>query len=124
MDCVTVKARDIEVCFSQDVRVQILSVPILVLNTANKAHITWQVAWIPPTATCLKLNNDGFSFENPGCAGFGGLIRNDIGEWMHGFSGSCCHASNILAELYAILEGLQLAWNLGYRTITLECDSK
>ncbi|PNX68839.1 ribonuclease H, partial [Trifolium pratense] len=59
-----------------------------------------------------------------GRAGFGGLIRNDIGEWMHGFSGSCGHASNLLAELYAILKGLQLAWGLGYRTINLESDSK
>ncbi|XP_045786980.1 uncharacterized protein LOC123882215 [Trifolium pratense] len=43
---------------------------------------------------------------------------------MHGFSGSCGRASNLLAELYAILKGLQLAWGLGYRTINLESDSK
>jgi ribonuclease HI len=67
---------------------------------------------------------DGSSFGNPGRGGFSGLIRNDIGEWMHGFSGSCGRASNLMEELYAILKGLQLAWDLGYRTITLESDSK
>jgi hypothetical protein len=35
---------------------------------------------------------DGSSFGNPGRGGFSGLIRNDIGEWMHGFSGSCGRA--------------------------------
>ncbi|KAK2375206.1 TMV resistance protein N [Trifolium repens] len=57
-------------------------------------------------------------------AGFGGLIHNDIDEWMHGFSGSRRRASNLLVELYAILKGLQLAWGLGYHTITLESDTK
>ncbi|GAU35993.1 hypothetical protein TSUD_211300 [Trifolium subterraneum] len=66
----------------------------LVLNTVNRAHITRQVTWIPPMAPCLKLNVDGSSFGNPGRAGFGGLIR------------------------------LQLAWDLGFRTIILESDSK
>jgi hypothetical protein len=27
-----------------------------------------------------NLNMDGSSFENSGCVGFGGFIRNDIGE--------------------------------------------
>ncbi|PNX58144.1 ribonuclease H [Trifolium pratense] len=67
---------------------------------------------IRPTAPCLKLNMDGSSFGNPGRAGFGGLIRNDIGEWMHGFSSSCGRASNLLVELYAILKGLQLPLGL------------
>ncbi|MCI36209.1 ribonuclease H, partial [Trifolium medium] len=51
-----------------------------VLNTPNKAHINLQMAWNPPTAPCLKLNVDGSSFGNPGRAGFGCLIRNDIDE--------------------------------------------
>jgi hypothetical protein len=51
-------------------------------------------------------------------------MRNNIGEWMHGFSGSCGRASNILEELYSIIKRFQLAWDLGYRTITLESCSK
>jgi ribonuclease HI len=43
---------------------------------------------------------------------------------MHGFSGSCGRASNLLVEIYAIFKGVQLAWDSGYRTITLDSDSK
>jgi hypothetical protein len=43
---------------------------------------------------------------------------------MHGFSGSCGRASNLLIELFAFLKGFQLAWELSYCTITLESDSK
>jgi len=48
------------------------------------------------------VNVDGSSFGNPGNAGFGGLLRNDIGVWLHGFSESCGRASTLLAELSAI----------------------
>nr|ABN09101.1 Ribonuclease H [Medicago truncatula] len=82
------------------------------------------IAWHPPTAPGLKINVDGSSFGNPGRAGFGGLIRNDVGGWIHGFSESCGRVSNLLVELYAILNGLQLAWDLGFRIITLEPDYK
>jgi ribonuclease HI len=95
-----------------------------VLNTAKMVDITQQVAWILPTAPCLKLNVGGSSFGNPSRVGFGGLIRNDIGGCMHGFSGSCGRASNLLEEFYVILKWLQLAWELSYCTITLESDSK
>lgn len=54
---------------------------------------------------------DGSSFGNPGRAGFGGLMRNHIGEWMLGLSGNCGLASNLYAELMAIFMGLDLAWN-------------
>jgi ribonuclease HI len=43
---------------------------------------------------------------------------------MYGFCGSCGRASNLLAEFYDILKGLQLAWDLGYNNISLEFDSK
>lgn len=44
----------------------------------------------PPLGFC-KLNVDGCSLGNPGRAGFGGLIRNEIGEWLVGISGFIGH---------------------------------
>jgi len=41
--------------------------------------------------------------------GFGGILRNDSGIWIHGFFGSCGRASNLLPELSAIWRGLQMA---------------
>jgi ribonuclease HI len=51
-------------------------------------------------------------------------LRNDRGSWIHGFSGSCGRASNLVAELSAIWKGLQLAWDLGYKSIIMESDSQ
>jgi ribonuclease HI len=45
---------------------------------------------------------DGSSLGNSGNAGFEGLLRNDRGSWIHGFSGSCDRSSNLVAELSAI----------------------
>ena len=46
---------------------------------------------------------------NPQRAGFGGLIRNNAGFFISGFSGHNAHSNDILlAELYVILDGLQL----------------
>ena len=94
------------------------------LGPTNKRHVTRQVRWNPPPEDFIKINVDGSSFGNPGNAGFGGLLRNNRGNWIHGFSGSCGRATNLLAELSAIWKGLQLAWDLGYRSIIMESDSQ
>lgn len=79
------------------------------------------VSWIAPGEDSVKLNVDGSSFGNPGRSGFGGLIRNDRGEWLAGF---CGISTNLHAELLAIVFGLNLAWNSGYRKVVCESDSK
>jgi ribonuclease HI len=94
------------------------------LGPTNKRHVTRQVRWNPPPEDFIKINVDGSTFGNPGNAGFGGLLRNNRGNWIHGFSGSCGRATNLLAELSAIWKGLQLAWDLGYRSIIMESDSQ
>ncbi|MCI11085.1 ribonuclease H protein [Trifolium medium] len=94
------------------------------LRPTNKHHVIRQVRWHPPPEGFIKMNVDESSIGNPGNAGFRGLLRNDRGNWIHGFSGSCGRASNLLTELSAIWSGLQLAWDLGYRSIVLESDSQ
>ena len=76
-----------------------------------------------PLVGYIKVNVDD-SYGNHGNAGFGGLLRNDRGIWVHGFSRFCGRSSNLLAELSAIWRGLQLAWDFGYRSIIIEYDSK
>jgi len=48
----------------------------------------------------VKVN--GSSFGNSSNAGFGGLLGNFSGVWLHGFFGSCGTTSNLLIELLAI----------------------
>lgn len=72
------------------------------------------VKWHPPPPNSIKINVDGSSYGNPGRAGFGGLLRNSVGEWLIGYSGCCGIATNINAELQAIEHGLRLAWEEGH----------
>lgn len=92
------------------------------------SHPCWnnphEVVWLPPADGSIKVNVDGSSFGNPGQAGYGGLVRNNLGEWICGFYGSCGVADNLIAEIYAIMHGLDLAWNRGYRDVILGTDSK
>lgn len=77
---------------------------------------------IPPEGF-IKVNIDGSSFGNLGNADFWGLLRNG-GNWIYVFSWSFGRASNLLVELLAILEKLQLACDLRYRSIVMEFDSQ
>ncbi|KAF1895774.1 hypothetical protein Lal_00037890 [Lupinus albus] len=52
----------------------------------------------------------------------GGVLRDYEGKWLFGFSANFSVGSPILAELMGMDQGLRLAWNLGYKQITLESD--
>ena len=56
-------------------------------------------------------------------AGAGGLLRNNSGEWILGFSFHLGITSNNMAELAAVRQGLILAWDMGFKFIHLELDS-
>ena len=65
----------------------------------------------------VKVNVDGALAANPGNAGEGGVIRAELGAWRKGF---CCNlgtASNIVAEFWGIIHGIELAWKEGYRKV-------
>ncbi|KAF2304661.1 hypothetical protein GH714_037325 [Hevea brasiliensis] len=54
----------------------------------------------------------------------GGLIRNELGLWQWGFMGSFGQCLVLEVELWAVLQGLKLAWCLGFRKLHLECDNQ
>ncbi|KHN26295.1 Putative ribonuclease H protein, partial [Glycine soja] len=55
------------------------------------------------------LNSDGNSQGNIGLSGFGGLLRDSFGIWIHGYSGFCGYTSILNEELLGILYGMKLA---------------
>ncbi|MBA0815447.1 hypothetical protein Gohar_000217 [Gossypium harknessii] len=57
-------------------------------------------------------------------ASAGEVVRDDKGDWISGFSRSLGVATVLHSELWAILDGLNLAWDRGFRKIILESDSK
>ncbi|EEF46185.1 conserved hypothetical protein [Ricinus communis] len=66
------------------------------------------VSWIPPGEGWFKLNADGCCKQVRRIAGGGGIIRDSIGMG---------------AELWAVLQGLILAWNNGFHKLLVEVDS-
>jgi hypothetical protein len=46
------------------------------------------IRWNALDGTGMILNVDGSSKGNPGVSGYGGLIRNAGGAWVHGFFGN------------------------------------
>jgi ribonuclease HI len=85
---------------------------------------TRMVRWNAHGGTGMILNVDGSSIGNPGVSGFGGLIRNLDGAWVHGFSGNIGFSNILHAELLAVYHGLVLAWGLEIKELWCYTDSR
>ncbi|KAL4311419.1 hypothetical protein GQ457_01G030350 [Hibiscus cannabinus] len=80
--------------------------------------------WIGPARGWVKLNIDAAVSSTDGSASVGGVFPDDNDEWCFGFSRSLGRCSVLMAELWAVLEGLRHAWSLSYRKVELETDNK
>ena len=89
-----------------------------------KRQITIQVRWNRPPVGWFKLNADGASFGNPGKASGGGLIRDHHGSWVKGYMRHIGFTSNIVAEFWALKDGLMLASQLDITQLLVELDAK
>jgi ribonuclease HI len=81
------------------------------------------VAWSRPAEGSVSVNVDGSLLGSVHTAGFGGLIRNNAGEFLGGFYGSATQPNILHAEIMAILHGLELCWSKGYRNVACLSDS-
>ncbi|GKV30136.1 hypothetical protein SLEP1_g38991 [Rubroshorea leprosula] len=91
-----------------------------VLTVARTAR--W-VGWQPPNQPFLKLNTDGSRNHQSGCASAGGLIRDHLGRWVHGFTVNIGVISSFITGLWSRREGLKLAHSLHLQYLILEMDS-
>ena len=57
-------------------------------------------------------------------AGCGGLLRDETGIWISEFSCNLGMCTPLVAEHWAMLHGLELAWDKGCRNLQIEVDSK
>ena len=81
------------------------------------------IRWVFPPAGFIKINTDGCCFNtNPSCGSFGGLARNEQGNWIEGFCGFIGGATPIQAELWAIRHALRLTKEKGWVAVILESD--
>jgi len=82
------------------------------------------IKWNNNNHPCVILNVDGSCLGSPIRAGYGGILRNDAGFFLLGFTGYIQNSSDILyAELYSIYKGLLLAKEMGVTDFVCYSDS-
>lgn len=59
-----------------------------------------------------------------GLAGCGGLVRDDQGGWLAGFSKRIGITNSFVAELWGLRDGLILCCNLNISSLIVELDAK
>ncbi|OVA06545.1 Ribonuclease H domain [Macleaya cordata] len=80
--------------------------------------------WIPPAIDQLKIGCDGCSRGNPGNAGAGIVLRDHRGSTLGAMAVGLGICTNFVAEVLAILLGLEWAKNLGWTNIWVTSDSQ
>jgi ribonuclease HI len=88
-------------------------------RTANPRYVSWS----RPVEGAVCLNVDGSLLSSIHTAGFGGLLRDNAGAFLGGFYGAADQPNILYAEIMAILHGLELCWNKGFRNVACFSDS-
>ena len=83
-----------------------------------------RVRWERPPEGWSKLNTDGAASGNLGVASYGGLVRDEHGGWLAGFSRRIGITSSFAVELWELREGLLLCSNLNISSLVVELDEK
>jgi len=77
-------------------------------------HIIKRVCWEKPPLGWAKLNMDEDAVGSSGLAGCGGLIRDENGAWLVGFSRNIGSTTSYAADLWGIRDGLALLLQFEY----------
>ncbi|KAL4326271.1 hypothetical protein GQ457_11G005490 [Hibiscus cannabinus] len=80
------------------------------------------IRWQAPQEGWIKINTDAAVAGSDRLATIGGVFRDHTGKWIFGFSRKVGVSTVLIAELWAIHDALQRAWDRGLRKINLESD--
>ncbi|GLJ37446.1 hypothetical protein SUGI_0760820 [Cryptomeria japonica] len=83
-----------------------------------------KVRWAKPHCNWVKLNFDGANRGNHGQAGYGAVIRDEVGNIVSGTYGHIGRATNNEAKLRALEAGLLLCKQKGLSNVQVEGDSQ
>ena len=83
-----------------------------------------RIRWEKPPVGWMKLNTNGSACGKPSVAGCGGVIRNDRGHWIVGFTRRIGATNSFVAELWSLREGLLLCSNLNIASVIVELDAR
>ena len=81
------------------------------------------IRWERPPLGWMKLNTDGSWLGGAERAGCGGIVRDDQGEWVAGFSRHIGSTNSFTAEMWGLREGLILCCNLNIESLVVELDA-
>ena len=82
------------------------------------------IRWEKPPAGWKKLNTDGSCLSGSDRAGCGGLVRDEHGSWIGGFTRYIGSTNSFIAELWGLREGLLLCCNLNIDFLVVEMDAQ
>ena len=92
-------------------------------HTSHTMSTPHMVKWEAPPRGWRMLNTDGAARGTMGLAGAGGVLRDETGTWLIGFSEFLGHCSATMAELRAVLRGLQIAKEVATTKLWVQVDS-
>ena len=72
----------------------------------------------------MKLNTDGASSGSLGLVGGRGVIRDEEGNWVIGYTRRIRSANSFIAELWALRDGLFLCLQAHIQVMIIEMDAK
>ncbi|CAN1827943.1 Putative ribonuclease H protein At1g65750 [Linum perenne] len=81
-----------------------------------------EICWTPAPNPWTTLNTDG-SLLSTGLAGAGGVLRTNGGQVICAFSVNLGRCSITRAEIRGVVEGMQVAWDIGIRKLAIQSDS-
>ncbi|OUZ99195.1 Ribonuclease H domain [Macleaya cordata] len=79
--------------------------------------------WIPPRENQIKICCDGCSKGNPSFSGAGIVIRNHMGNTLAAMSIRLRICTNFVAEILAIILGMEWAFDQGWSNVWIASDS-
>lgn len=81
---------------------------------------TTRLAWVKPAKDWCKQNVDGSTKDNNIAAGR--VIRTNKEEWLIGFTKYIGIGTQLLAEAWVLLIGIEIAINIGIKRLKIETD--
>ncbi|CAI0453961.1 unnamed protein product [Linum tenue] len=94
-----------------------------VIHSSQQRKTTTEIAWVPPNPDWVVVNSDGSVKHPDSLAAAGGLVRDSWGRCLGAFASNLGACTITRAELLGAIQGLRLAWSLGYRRVEMRTDS-
>ncbi|PPR83885.1 hypothetical protein GOBAR_AA36833 [Gossypium barbadense] len=82
------------------------------------ANFSLSSSWRPPSNRWIKVNSDGSDVLEAGISATGGVLRDAHSKWILGFMRKTGSAIVFQVEARALLEGIRIAWEKGFRRIS------